>query len=63
MKRKLNRPRKPSPEPLKMHKVWVNEAVMVHGPGHLTDAESAKWVTIYRKINPSDKVYVENTYR
>jgi len=51
---------------LKMYKVWVDGATMVHGPGHLTETKSAEWIATYRKINPgmaADKIYTENTYR
>lgn len=49
-----------------MHEVWVDGATMVHGPGHLSEAQSAEWVAIYRKINPhlpADAIRTENTYR
>ena len=48
-----------------MHKVIVNGVTMVHGPGHLTEAKSAEWVEIYRKINPNlppGAIRTENTY-
>lgn len=52
--------------PVEMHKVWVDGATMVSGPGHLSETQSAKWVKIYRTINPdlpADAIYTENTYR
>lgn len=49
-----------------MYQVYVDDTPMVSGPGHLTEAESAEWVAIYRKINPdlpADAIRTENLYR
>jgi hypothetical protein len=55
------------PQPtMPIHKVVVNGIVMVHGPGHLTKAQSKEWVKIYRDLNPElpkEAIFIKNFYR
>jgi hypothetical protein len=43
-----------------MHRVIVNGATMVHGPGYLTKEKAAAWIATYRNINPDRDIRTEN---